>query len=152
MKLRLNKPYQAHPERSPLEQLLTYFPRVCNSLCLSIDYSFSIPIKDLKSLALHPYTPTSKKAAELLLCIRSGLDSIPSTYQLKSKVNLKKPLNPREIIKQYFFYRVPLKTLAREYGYNSCSFSKLINKNAELFKAGFNSAVKSQGFNSEYLI
>lgn len=152
MKLRLNKPYQAHPERSPLEQLLTYFPRVCNSLCLSIDYSFSIPLTELENLALNPYTPTSKKAAELLLCIRAGLDSIPSTYQLKAKVNLKKPLNPREIIKQYFFYRVPLKTLAREYGYNSRPFSKLINKNAELFKAGFNSAVKSQGFNSEYLI
>lgn len=103
MKLRLNKPYQAHPERSPLEQLLTYFPRVCTALCLSIDYSFSIPIKELESLALHPYTPTSKKAAEIMLCIRSGLDSIPSTYQTKGKVNLKKPLDPREIIKQYFF-------------------------------------------------
>lgn len=152
MKLRLNKPYQAHPERSPLEQLLTYFPRMCNSLCLSIDYSFSIPLTELENLALNPYPPTSKEAAELLLCIRAGLDCLPSTYQTKGKVNLNKPLNPSEIIKQYFFYRVPLKKLALEFGYNSYSFSKLINENVELFKAGFNDAVKSRGYNLEYLI
>lgn len=152
MILRTSDPWKDHPERSPLEQLLTYFPRICTRLGLGINCGLSIPLNEIEKLALDPSSKADKQSAELLLCTRAGIDSLPSAYKYYRPDRLKKPINPREILIEFYFLHLTSQKIAGEYGCSAGFVKKLGHNGLDTFKAGFNDAVKARNYNPDYLI